>query len=194
MNFNLQTPWTSPNVSGHSIDPYTGEIDLTEGFGAFDSILSSYSLGRRAIDVGGGSNDTNAAYLFHKYQTDLMVYDPFMRSEAHNGSVMETARQRPFDAATSISVLNVIDNKDARIDHIRRCQSVIKEGGKAFFKVWPGNGSGTPEKTEGGFQNNRDLDSYLGEIIEVFGPDRVFIDNKNKIIKCVKSFHLTGPH
>lgn len=64
-----QVIWTRTNTVGHSfyvdINPidqpkgqivYSGNkrIDHTELFGAFDSILKSYSLGIRTLDIGGG--------------------------------------------------------------------------------------------------------------------------------------------
>lgn len=181
-----QTPWSVSNVVGHSIDPYTKVIDHTEGFGAFDSIIKEYSLGIRTIDVGGGEHNFNSAYCLHKCGVDQMVYDPFMREQAHNEKVLETARQRPFDSCTSISVLNVIDQAEARIEHIKLCRSVVKECGKVFFKVWPGNGTGISQTKEDSFQSNKDLKDYFQEIASVFGRNNISMDNGNKIIKCIK--------
>ena len=106
------------NVRGHSCDPLTGELDLTEGFGAFDAILSIYSLGNRAIDIGGGKHDDNAKYVLEKYGVRLFIYDPYMRDQEHNKMVLEEAKLHPFDACTSISVLNVITEEKERKEHI----------------------------------------------------------------------------
>jgi hypothetical protein len=185
----LQTSWTVPsgNVVGHSRDPLNGKIDYTEGFGAFDSILDNYSLGRRCVDIGGGQHDCNSAYCSYKYLIDISVIDPFMRTKEHNRKVLRLAEKRPFDSCTSISVLNVINLQQDRIEHIKLCKSVIRECGKVFFKVWPGNGSGIGQVKGGYFQSNRNLDSYLKEIESIFGSDNVKMDKENKIVVAVKN-------
>lgn len=183
---NTQITWTTSNVVGHSIDPYTKKIDHTEGFGAFDSILSSYSLGVRTIDIGGGEHDYNAAYCINRFGIEQLVYDPFMRGPTHNKAVLKAARERPLDSCTSISVLNVIDSQTDRLKHINLCRSVVKECGKVFFKVWPGNGSGIPQIGEGNYQSNKHLKSYFNEIVAVFGLDNVKLDLRNQIIIATK--------
>jgi hypothetical protein len=181
-----QTAWKAPNVVGHSIDPYTGKMDHTEGFGAFDSILGSYSLGRRTIDIGGGQHDTNSAYLEQRYQLSHQVYDPFMRSDAHNQRVLKLATHRPFDSCTSISVLNVIDSRHARLDHLRQCRSVIKETGKVYIKVWPGNGRGISVTTDTSYQSNLGLKHYVAECEAIFGRRNVKLDLKAELIICTR--------
>ncbi len=184
--YQLQIAWSVPNMVGHSIDPYTKKIDHTEGFGAFDSILNNYSMGNRSIDIGGGQYDYNSAYCAYKYLIELSVLDPFMRAEHHNSKVLAAAKERPFDSCTSISVLNVINLEEARIEHIKLCKSVVKECGKVFFKVWPGDGSGIGKTQEDSFQSNRNLESYIKEIASVFGSKNVRIDRTNEIIIAVK--------
>jgi len=87
--FDSQIPWEVDNVRGHSIDPSTMEIDGTEGFGAFDSILRRHTMGTRIVDIGGGKYDDNIAYCRNKYLIDLSVYDPFMRDEVQNKKVLK---------------------------------------------------------------------------------------------------------
>jgi hypothetical protein len=196
-----QVAWTRTNNIGHSfyldlnpIDQPEGQkvysngkrIDHTECFGAFDSILKVYSLGIRTLDIGGGEFDYNTAYLSEKYQITQKVYDPFKRSEKHNESILEEARNRPFDTVTSISVLNVISNEHALHAHLLLTRACVKKGGKVFFKVWPNNGTGKPSHlVKEGWQSNRRLASYLDDIKNVFGS-RVTLDSENQIIWAVK--------
>lgn len=197
-----QIPWTRTNHIGHSfyvdenpIDQPVGQrvypngmrIDHTESFGAFDSILKSYSLGQRTLDIGGGEFDYTTAYLSERYQITHRVYDPFKRGKEHNCPVLAEAEERPFDTVTSISVLNVISNYDALYAHLRLTQKCVKEGGKVFFKVWPNNGTGIPTHLEAeGWQSNRRLASYMQEIMDVFGR-QVALDEDNQLIWAVKS-------
>lgn len=196
-----QVEWVRKNTVGHSfyidsnpIDQPDGQkvysggkrIDHTEAFGAFDSILKSYSLGTRSLDIGGGEEDLNAAYLSERYQIKQSVIDPFKRSKEHNLAVLSDAIARPFDTVTSISVLNVISSEEALNAHIHLTKKCVKEGGKVFFKVWPNNGSGIPSNLpEEGWQSNRRLASYLEIINKVFGKN-VILDTENQLIYAVK--------
>lgn len=96
-----QVPWVGDNVQGHSwID---GQIDLTEGFGAYDHVVEKgvLALGSRIVDVGGGAYDANSAYVAQQYLIDCSVYDPYKRDVQHNLKVIENSRVRPFDATVS---------------------------------------------------------------------------------------------
>ncbi|MCH9631003.1 MAG: hypothetical protein S4CHLAM37_10150 [Chlamydiia bacterium] len=176
--------WENGNVTGHSIDPYTHQVDPTEGFGAFDLIARHSRLGPRHIDIGGGEHDFNKSYaLRQKSVTEMHVYDPFMRSPEHNKEVEEIAKGQPFDSASSISVLNVIEDPVERRKHIQQVFNSIKNYGRAQFITWPGNGSGTPDHATGNFQRNAAIVEYLDEVRSVFGRNCVeYIENEQLII------------
>jgi len=183
MNGVKQIPWVGGNIQGHAFDT-SGQIDSTEGFGAFDHVLSSHALGTRIVDVGGGAFDANSAYVAEKYQLDCSVYDPYKRSEEHNKRLITKSASHPFDAALSFSVLNVISEGQARMDHIHLCRDFLKPGGKAIFKVWPGDQTGVGKQTASGYQSNRSIDTYVDEIQTTFGSQNVFFDPKAKTIRC----------
>lgn len=182
-----QIVWSRPNVKGYSIDPTTGQIDATEGFGGFDSIIKAFNgLGPRNFDNGGGEHDDNTQYLKEKYNIENIVYDPFMRPLEHNENALEQAQIKPFDTCTSISVLNVINTIKSRLAHIKICDKILKANGLAFFKVWAGNKSQIPTEVEGGYQSNKDIEGYIDEVKEAFGAGNVYLDSENKIIKAIK--------
>lgn len=190
-----QIAWVGDSVLGHSIDPISGKIDSTEGFGAFDSIFkTSHAFSGRAIDIGGGSSDANCTYIAHRYLLDSVVYDPFMRAADHNERVLKLALARPYKTVFSLSVLNVISNLQVRREHIKLCHFVLKQGGKAVFKVWPGDKSGAGRETASGYQSNRDMESYLDEMRSVFGRDMVRYDPIEKVAICFKKidFYPSG--
>lgn len=175
-----QIAWNRPNTIGHTtID---GKIDQTEGFGGFDAIFEKQVCGERIFDNGGGSSDANRNYVKERYNKSLSVYDPFMRSEDHNREVLNEADKNPFDASVSISVLNVINNKESRIEHITRNFEVITEEGKSFFIVWPGNGSGEGQEIDDGYQSNKGIESYVDEISEVFREKITVFNDENMAI------------
>ena len=182
-----QTVWNVLNVQGHSIDPQTGMVDDTEGFGAFDSIMKLFKPSCPLnFDNGGGSFDDTTRYVKDTYDIENVVYDPFMRTKEHNDYVLSLARNKKFDCCTSISVLNVIDTEDARSEHIRLCHNVLKENGSAFFKIWPGNKSGVEHKENGRYQSNQNATYYISEIKKIFGTDNVMLID-DKTIKAIKT-------
>jgi hypothetical protein len=91
----------------------------------------------------------------------------------------------PFNFCVSISVLNVINNKEERMNHLKLCGSVLKDCGKLYIKIWEGNKTGISTYLNGSYQNNLLFNYYIDEIKEVFGRN-IFIDFRNKIIKCIK--------
>jgi len=185
-NMQSQTAWDVLNIKGYAIDPTTGQIDDTEGFGAFDSLMKLFRpVCPKNFDNGGGAFNDNSAYIKDTYNIENVVYDPFMRDEQHNEWALAQAQIKLFDCSTSISVLNVIDTEQARYVHIKICFDVLKEGGSAFFKVWPGNGSGIGCKSENSYQSNKDATHYVDEIKNVFGSENVMLVD-NKTIKAIK--------
>ncbi len=180
-----QIPWVGDNVQGHSWND--GQIDFTEGFGAYDQVLGKVASGSRIVDIGGGAYDANCAYVAQKYLVNCSVYDPYKRDVQHNLKVIGDSKVRPFDGAVSFSVLNVISNDEDRCNHIKLCQKMLKTGGKAIFKAWPGDGTGIGKQTASGYQSNRDINTYLEEICYVFGSQNVVFDPENKIVIGINS-------
>lgn len=178
-----QVAWLGDNVIGHSIDS-TGQIDATEGFGAIDSVFKIHALGSRMIDIGGGAYDANSAYMANRYLVDCAIFDPYKRDLVHNEKILSDAAVKPVHGVLSLSVLNVISESVSRLEHIRLCQSVLKTGGKAVFKVWPGDRSGVGRKTVSGYQSNRDIHSYMAELRSVFGSSAVVYNSKEKTVCC----------
>ena len=191
-----QTAWKNPNIQGRIIDPKNPKKNLPSGFGAMDSIFKHHPTGEKIVDIGGGEHDLNSGYCREKFSKRLSVYDPFMRDEKHNNSILEESQKRGFDSSISTSVLNVIDSKKYRMKHIEQCKKMIKSTGKAFFRVYPGNSSGKEEIIKEGensrFQSNRNYKSYLEEIQTVFGKGHVTIDEKNEILIAKKFIPFIG--
>ena len=177
-----QVPWKRPTVNGLSRLP-DGRMDQTEGVGAFLNL--PLVSGTRNLDVGGGAHDANTTYLATRGIVNY-VYDPFSRSIQHNSVVLAEVTANPVDTATSMSVLNVIDRREARLEHIKLCHQVLKAGGKAYFKVWPGNRSGIGQILDGGYQSNRGAESYLTEVAQIFGQSQVQFDSNRDALVAQK--------
>ncbi len=181
----MPTQWDSSGTNtarGH-MRLADGTIDNTEGFGAFDDIGFEHSRKARNIDVGGGKYDDSTVYLKTRYDIDSYVYDPFGRSPEHNRRILQMATERPFDSATSISVLNVINQPSIRSEHIKLIYDALKLGGFAYFKVYAGNCSGRESFADQSYQSNQDASYYVHEVARQFGPQNTqLVLTKNLIV------------
>lgn len=153
-----------------------GKIDISEGFGAIDDLLSlkSVHLGPKNLDLGGGKFNHISAYL-KLFGIDNFVFDPFGRSKAHNQNILNQAGS--FDTVTSNSVLNVIHNPEERRVHITQAWSALKLGGVAYFKIYEGNGLGKASTA----QTHLKTEAYANEIQAVF---------KKKLVKVLPHHFL----
>jgi hypothetical protein len=150
----------------------------TAGVDAFADLQFGDNV-TRMLDVGGGKFDVCRNYMKAR-GVELLVYDPYNRSSAHNESVKLLVVKDKVPAATSMSVLNVVAEPEARLAHICILKDALTTGGTAYFKIWPGqealkgsylstvNSYGHP-----GYQANAYADRFLREVQLVFGLDHV---------------------
>jgi len=178
-----QTPWIRDTVQGFPV--HKGHLETSEGFGAYMDFCLKPNT--KNLDNGGGKDDFNTLFLKEYYGVTNVVFDPFMRSEEHNQSVLAHIEKHPFDTATSNSVLNVIDDKNSRMTHLKLSCAALKTGGIAYFKLYPGNGSSKGEYIEGGFQSIRPATTYQEEVEEVFGKGNVVVDISRELIIAYKN-------
>ena len=167
--------------------------DNTEGIGGVSDLWippNSTIL----VDVGGGQYDSTK-YWLEMSHPDLTVYviDPFLRDRGHNEKVQQILNVAGgADVATSISILNVIDNTEERILHAGVMFDALKQGGIAYFKVWAGlwpyRGSGIPDydNMRGVFQANAWADKFRENVATVFGDSNVQVDNNRNLIIAKK--------
>lgn len=179
-----QSPWQDRDtVKGFSI--YNGELDTTQGFGAYlDFCLKPNT---RNFDNGGGAHHYNSEFLKRYHAVTNVVYDPFKRSEEENRFALTEVSKHNFHTATSNSVLNCIETKESRLDHIALCCQALQESGIAYFKVYPGNGSLIESSATGIYQSNQPAASYQSEVEEVFGKGNVVTDTKKDLIIAYKN-------
>lgn len=159
-----------PNKNWQLID------ENISGINAFAGIDFGSGV-KRMLDVGGGRHDNNKTYLKHDKQIELLVWDPFNRTQDHNDKIKADVLTNKVDAATSMSVLNVIAEPAVRLAHIVTLKAALRATGKAYFKIWPGDwpfhGSYFPVKTESAYQANAYANRFIREIEIVFGSNHV---------------------
>ncbi len=156
--------------------------DLSVGFAAFDSPHIQFREGQTNLDIGGGRFDNNSRYVNTCYGVNNAVYDPDARDARHNEAVLRDSSNaaqnaRLYDSVTIFSVLNVIETADARREVISLARRHLKPNGKAYFRIYEGNGSGVHtaagENGKRYSQTNLKTSAYLSEIAAVFDAELV---------------------
>lgn len=123
------------------------------------------------LDYGGGRHDLATNYLA-TLGVENLVYDPFNRSAGHNSEIVARLRKEPADSAVLANVLNVIKEREVRINVLKELKSMVKSDAPIFIQVYEGNRTGVGVVTSKGWQENRPLKDYESEIHEVFGGGR----------------------
>ena len=137
------------------------------------------------LDIGGGKFDLGTDYLRNERGIENLVFDKFNRSPEHNEEVLNRIRETGgADSATAANILNVIEEPEARKRVIQQSYDYTREGGKVFFQVYEGSGTGVGRGTTKGWQNNKKTSEYLPEIEGIFGEGNV--QRKGNIIIAIK--------
>lgn len=137
--------------------------------------------GTTNFDNGGGKFD-NATEALAKKGVKNLIYDPYNRSAEHNKSVASQVSGGRADTSTISNVLNVIQEKEARVEVLNNSKNAVKAGGKVYITVYEGDGSGVGKVTSKGYQLNMKTKDYLNEVKEVFPDAKV----KNGVIIATK--------
>lgn len=119
------------------------------------------------LDIGGGKFDTATEFLSKRNVRNL-IYDPYNRVKRHNDYVMSEIDKQKADTVTLSNVLNVIQEKEVRIEVLRNAYNSLKRGGICYITVYEGDKSGVGNPTTKGYQLNRRLRDYMSEVLEVF--------------------------
>jgi len=131
------------------------------------------------LDLGGGRFDTATDYLAGMNVTNL-IFDPFNRDFDHNLRVVIAVAATPANSATISNVLNVIKEREKRIEILERAK---RWSNVTFITVYEGNKSGIGTATKKGWQENRKLADYITEVQEVFP----YVKIKNGVIVAKNS-------
>lgn len=114
-------------------------------------------------------------------------YDPHNQTRLTNEVCLELIKRHPPHVVTISNVLNVIKERDVRIDVLKQADEALKDGGYVLITVYEGDVKKASGETRDGWQNRWPLELYLDECREVFGDACVTVERHNgaKFIKCV---------
>lgn len=167
-------PWTLPQQEHTSAA--TSLVQLAAIFNLVGAI-DGWKPGSVNADLGGGRCDLATDWLALRGVQNV-IYDPFNRSPEHNTDAMLRLRGGQAHTATVSNVLNVIAEPEVRQAVIATARDAVGIGGTAYFTVYEGNGSGVTGPSTKGWQENRKVDTYLGEIGELFSS----VSRKGRLI------------
>ena len=89
------------------------------------------------VDLGGGKYDTATEYLNTLGVSNLII-DPYNRSEAHNDMMVDLIDIiGGADTCTLSNVLNVINDREARLDVLADAWLKLKKGGTLYVPLPP---------------------------------------------------------
>lgn len=142
--------------------------------------LVQFEPGMVVLDYGGGKFD-NAVEALAEQDVELLVYDPFNRSESHNSQVISRLNEvGGADAVVCSNVLNVIEEPEIRKEVLENIDELRKSGASVYITVYEGNKTAFGAPTKSGYQLNRPTADYIAEIEEVFNN----VYRKGKLIVC----------
>lgn len=125
-----------------------------------------WKMGTKNLDWGGGKYDTATIYL-KELNCSNTIYDPYNRSEEENNKAL---KETNYDSVTISNVLNVIKEKENRINIVREALKYIKEKGKVYISIYEGDKSGVGRISKKDcYQCNKKTREYLLELSE-FNP------------------------
>ena len=127
----------------------------------------NWESGTTNLDIGGGRFDTATEFLLKRNVRNL-IYDPYNRLKRHNDYVVTEINKQKADTVTLSNVLNVIQEREVRLEVLRNAYDSLKAGGTCYITVYEGNKSGVGNPTTKGYQLNRRLKDYIPEVLEVF--------------------------
>lgn len=129
------------------------------------------------LDIGSGKYNTCGQWLVDNYGVEYLPYDPYNRTEEENATSLSKA-QNQCDVIVLANVLNVIKEKEVRLDVLRLAASY---GVPTYISTYEGDGKGSGKETTKGWQENRKTRDYVNEVSEVFSNVSV----KQKIILAI---------
>lgn len=139
-------------------------------FTSADTSINSKKLPRIYSLVNIGENETVIDYgcgkFFDSYNlgSNFFGYDPFNRDD-------KEVLNKKYDVAFCSNVLNVIAEKDIRLEVLRTLRSLAD---RIYITVYEGNKSGEGKVTKKDcFQLNWRRDNFIPELVEVFGTNNV---------------------
>jgi len=137
-------------------------------YNLFKKTLGPYLKDKHVnLDMGGGPYDDTTKF-FARNNIENIVIDPYNRSDEHNRAAERKVLEGSVTTCTLANVLNVVKEREIRLQILSRVKDILAFKGRLkghlFIAVYEGDRSGIGRETKCGWQENRPLKDYVGEL------------------------------
>lgn len=169
----------------------SGNGSFNKGQGRVPALFKKISWTPNTVnfDYGCGYKSTQdriSEFLADK-GVEYIGFDKFNQTSQEQAEAWATIDEYGgADTATCANVLNVVKERDVRVNEIiTNIYDVLKPGGVAYFDVYEGDRSSSGRQTgKDNYQLKRPIDEYVEEVAEIFGENNVKL--RGKVIEARK--------
>lgn len=168
----------------------SGNGSFNKGQGRVPALFKKISWSPNTVNFDYGCGYKSTQERISEFLADKGVeyigFDKFNQTPAEQNEAWAAIEEAGgADTATCANVLNVVKERDVRVNEIiANVYDVLKSGGTAYFDVYEGDKSGAGGQTgKDNYQLKRPIDGYVEEVAEVFGEDNVKLQGKIIIAK-----------
>lgn len=183
-SYSMEQEFTSKQTAG-------GNGNFNKGKGRVPALFKKISWAPNTVNFDYGCGYKSTQERISEFLADKGVeyigFDKFNQTPAEQDEAWAAIEEvGGADTATCANVLNVVKERDVRVNEIiANVYDVLKSGGTAYFDVYEGDRSSTGGQTgKDNYQLKRPIDGYVEEVAEIFGEDNVKL--KGKIIMAKK--------
>ena len=149
------------------------------GRGRVPALFTKIKFPRGSVVFDYGCGEYSTSERIMEYLGEDITYlgfDKFNRTSEENREAVATLRRLGgADIVTCANVLNVIKERDIRVNQvIKNIYNVLKPGGVAYFDVYADKKKEGPKQTgKDKWQEFRGIETYIEEVEEIFGNGKV---------------------
>lgn len=182
-SYSMQQEFTSRQTAG-------GNGNFNKGRGRVPALFKKISWSPNTVNFDYGCGYKSTQERISEFLADKGVeyigFDKFNQTSAEQEEAWAAVDSAGgADTATCANVLNVVKERDVRVNEIiANVYDVLKPGGVAYFDVYEGDKSSAGGQTgKDNYQLKRPVDGYVEEIEEIFGEGNVKLKGKLIIAK-----------
>lgn len=168
----------------------SGNGSFNKGQGRVPALFKKVSWSPNTVNFDYGCGYKSTQERISEFLSDKGVeyigFDKFNQTPAEQEEAWSAIEAvGGADTATCANVLNVVKERDVRVNEIiANIYDVLKPGGVAYFDVYEGDRSSTGGQTgKDNYQLKRPVDGYVEEVAEIFGDNNVKLKGKLIIAK-----------
>lgn len=157
-------------------------MNIKQQYSSANTSINSKRLPKIYSLINIGKNTTVLDYGCGKFFDSYNLGDNFYGYDPYNRNNPDVLN-RTYDIALCSNVLNVIKEREVRLDVLRRLKGLAR---KVYITVYEGDRSGKSRVSkEDCYQLNWSRGNYIPELVAVFGAGNVSL--KNGMFECINN-------